>query len=373
MSYASVSGHRTMALDAVRNEAYAAALRQVVVADSVVMDLGAGTGIHGLMAARLGARRVYLVEPEDILAVAEEIVHVNGLQHTVRCLHGRLEDVELPERVDVLVSALTGNFLLTEDLLQTLFHARDRALKPGGVLIPSAATMEAVPVSAPAVHEKEIAAWSVPQHGIDLSPARSYAANSMLFRVDGLRDLAFLAEPQTLATLDFHRDDYSTVQADVSYEITESGVCHGWVGWFSMKLGDRWVSTSPRADAVHWSPAFLPVDPPVVFEKGERVSFALSRAPFGDWTWKMRSASTTRRHSTLLSGPMKASTLKKASLEYVPSLNPEGHALTHVLSRCNGSMTMQSIADTLHEEHPERYRSAAEALRFVQAIVKRHA
>ena len=373
MSYASVSGHRTMALDAVRNQAYAAALREAVGPDSVVMDLGAGTGIHGLMAARFGARRVYLIEPEDILAVAEEIVHANRLQDTVRCLHGRLEDVELPEPVDVIVSALTGNFLLTEDLLETLFHARDRALKPGGVLIPSAATMEAVPVSAPAVHEREINAWSVPQHGMDLSPARSYAANSILYRVDGVRDLAFLAEPQTLATLDFHRDDYSTVQADVTYEITESGVCHGWVGWFSMKLGDRWLSTSPRANALHWSPAFLPLDPPVAFETGERVSFALSRAPFGDWTWRMRSASTTQRHSTLLSAPMKASTLRKASLEYVPSLNPEGHALTYVLSRCNGSMTMQAIADALHQRHPERYRGAAEALRFVQAVVKRHA
>jgi hypothetical protein len=177
----------------------------------------------------------------------------------------------------------------------------------------------------------------------------------------------------TLATLDFHRDDYRTVQADVTYEITESGLCHGWVGWFSMKLGDRWLSTSPRADALHWSPAFLPLDPPVAFEKGEQVSFALSRAPYGDWTWRMRSASTTQRHSTLLSAPMKAATLKKASLEYVPSLNPEGHALADVLSQCNGTSTMAAIADALRDRHPARYHSAAEALRFVQAVVKRHA
>ncbi len=373
MSYGSVSGQRTMALDAVRNEAYSAALKQAVGPDSVVMDLGSGTGIHGLFAARLGARRVYLVEPEDILAVAEEIVRANGLQDTVRCLHGRLEDLPLPEPVDVIVSVLTGNFLLTEDLLETLFYARARALKPGGLLIPSAATMEAVPVSAPAVHAAEIAAWSVHQHGIDLSPARVYAANTIFYRVDGLRNLAYLAEPLTLATLDFYRDDYRAVQAEVTYEITESGICHGWVGWFSMKLGERWLSTSPRAEALHWSPAFLPLDPPVAFEKGEQVSFVLSRAPFGDWTWKMRSGSTTQRHSTLLSAPMKAATLKRASLEYVPSLNPEGHALAHVLSQCNGSTTMEAIAGTLRDRYPERFHSPAEALRFVQGIVKRHA
>src|SRR6185503_4802475 len=99
------------------------------------------------------------------------------LQNVVSPIHGRIEDVQLPEPVDVIVSVLTGNFLLTEDLIPSLLYARDRFLKPGGTLIPSEATMVIVPVSAPSLHEKEIACWSVPQHGIDLSPARPYAAN----------------------------------------------------------------------------------------------------------------------------------------------------------------------------------------------------
>jgi len=92
MSYASVSGHRSMALDARRNQLYREALQQAIRPDSVVLDLGAGTGIHGLMAAKLGAKRVYLVESEDIVAVAEEIARANGLQDTVRCLQGRIEN-----------------------------------------------------------------------------------------------------------------------------------------------------------------------------------------------------------------------------------------------------------------------------------------
>src|SRR3954454_2492869 len=60
MTYVSVASHRSMALDRVRNDAYADALRAVVTPSSVVLDLGAGTGVHGLMAARMGARRVYL-------------------------------------------------------------------------------------------------------------------------------------------------------------------------------------------------------------------------------------------------------------------------------------------------------------------------
>jgi hypothetical protein len=214
MSYASVSGHRSMALDATRNQLYREALQQAVRPDSVVLDLGAGTGIHGLIAARLGARRVYLVEPEDILTVAEEIVAANGLQERVRCLRGRLEDIQLPEPVDIIVSAVTGNFLLTEDLLPTLFHARATALKPGCFLIPGAATMEATPVSAPTIHAKEIAGWSASAEGLDLSPARSYAANSVFYRLEELGDVAYLAEPRVLQTFDFSRDNYTSVHIE---------------------------------------------------------------------------------------------------------------------------------------------------------------
>jgi SAM-dependent methyltransferase len=373
MSYASVSGHRSMALDATRNQLYREALEQVVRPDSVVLDLGAGTGIHGLIAARLGAKRVYLVEPEDILAVAEEIVAANGLQERVRCLRGRIEDIQLPEPVDIIVSAATGNFLLTEDLLPTLFHARDTALKPGGLLLPGAATMEATPVSAAALHAKEIAGWSTPAEGIDLSAARPYAANSVFYRWEELGDVAYLAEPRILQTFDFSRDNYANVHIESVYEITQSGICHGWVGWFSMKLGDRWVSTSPRDEPLHWSPAFLPLDPPVAFEQGERVSFTLDRAPFGDWTWRIRSATTDQRHSTLLSAPMDAATLKKAVVDYAPSLNVDGQALAQVLAQCDGSVSAGTIAASLRDRYPERYHSAAEALAFVQRIIKRYA
>jgi predicted RNA methylase len=373
MSYASVSGHRPMALDARRNQAYREALGQAVHADSVVLDLGAGTGIHGLIAARLGAKRVYLVEAEDILVVAEEIVSANGLQNTVQCLRGRFEDVQLPEPVDIIVSVLTGNFLLTEDLLPTLFHARRTALKPGGLLIPNAATLEAVPVSAPGFHEKEIASWSAGTEGIDMSPARIYAANSLYYRQEELRNVSYLADPQVLQTFDFHRDDYENVHIDAAYDVTQSGICHGWVGWFSIQLGDRWLSTSPHEESLHWSSAFLPLDPPVAFERGEQVSFTLDRAPFGDWTWKVRTGATSQRHSTLMSAPMTGEILVKAKLDYAPSLNLDGRALAYVLSQCDGSVSARTIAQSLCARYPERYHSRTEALAFVQRIVKRYA
>lgn len=373
MSYQTVAGHRSMALDGVRNAAYGDALRQAVMPDSVVLDLGAGTGIHGLMAARLGARRVYLVEPEPILSVAEEVAEANGLADVVCCLRGRLEDVTLPEPIDVIVSVLTGNFLLTEDLLETLFVARRRWLKPGGILIPSAASMEVVPVAAPGFHDKEIACWSRPQQGLDLSAARRYAANTIFYRDLESREAEWLGSPVTLRVMDFHRDDDTGVHVEATVEVTSSGTCHGWMGWVNMKLGGQWLSTSPKAAPVHWRPAFLPLDPPLTLERGECVTFGLDRAPQGDWSWRVRTASVERRHSTLLGAPLDAELLKRAALDYRPVLNAEGQTLRDVLSRCDGTSTVSDLVNALATALPRSSGDRQALLRLVQQAVKRYA
>ncbi len=373
MGYRAVADHRSMALDRVRNEAYACGLRRVIKHDSVVLDLGAGTGVLGLMAARLGAKHVYLVEPEDVITVAEKNVRANGLQDKVTCIQGRIEDVQLPEQVDVIISVLTGNFLLTEDLLGTLFQTRDTLLKPGGHLMPGAASMEAVPVSVPELHAEEIGAWSATQHEVDLGSARTYAANTIFYGPSHLREATYLAEPKTLHTLDFRESDYSTVDARVEFEVTETGACHGFIGWLNIQLGDSWLSTSPRDKPLHWSPVFLPLDPPLELEKGQRVSFALHRAPFGEWTWGVSTESTSQKRSTFLSKPLKAATFKKAAPDYTPVLGPEGRALAYAVSRCDGSTTVTDIAASVRQQWPKRYRTDTEAMNFVRQVVKRFA
>ena len=147
MAYNSIRSHQKMHFYQTRNDAYFKALQAVITPASVVLDLGAGLGIHGLLAANLGAKKVYLVEPQDVIGVAKQFAKANGFADRVECIQGRIEEVSLPEEVDLIVSVFTGNFLLEEDLLPSLFYARDTYLKPGGLMIPNAAVMEAVPVS----------------------------------------------------------------------------------------------------------------------------------------------------------------------------------------------------------------------------------
>jgi len=369
MPYETIASHRAMALDSVRNDAYTAALSRVITPDSVVLDLGAGTGVLGLIAARLGARRVYLVEPGDIIAVAEEIVAANDLGDRVQCLHKRFEDVALPEPVDVIVSVMTGNFLLTEDLLPVLFHARDTVLKPGGRLVPDAALMEAALVSAPDVHAMHIAGWSNATHGVDLSAARAYAANHVYFGPTLLRDATFLSQPAAVLALDLGSCGYDALHAQVDFEATQTGECHGIAGWFNLRLGETWLSTSPRSPQTHWSPAFLPIDPPLPLESGDRISLTLDRAPAGDWTWRIRSPRGSRRHSTLLGTPLVPGKLEKASRNYVPNATEALSATAFVLASVDGVSDVTSVARRLHTTFPSRYATEEDALEFVQRVV----
>lgn len=369
MPYETIASHRAMALDSVRNDAYAAALSRVITRDSVVLDLGAGTGVLGLMAARLGARRVYLVEPTDIISLAEEIVAANGLQEQVRCLHGRIEDLTLPEPVDVIVSVMTGNFLLAEDLLPVLFHARDTLLRPGGTLVPDGAVMKAALVSAAEVHALHVSGWSDVRHGVDLSAARNYAANNVYYLPTLLRESTILSRPAALLTLDLAASTYNALHVQVDFEVTQSGECHGVAGWFDMRLGDTWLSTSPKSPQTHWSPAYLPLDPPLPLASGDCVSLVLDRVPNGDWSWRIKSPRGSRRHSTLLGTPLVAGKLEKASRQYVPTPTDALAATSLVLASVDGVRDVTLVARQLHATFPSRYATEEDALQFVQRIV----
>jgi hypothetical protein len=140
-----------------------------------------------------------------------------------------------------------------------------------------------------------------------------------------------------------------------------------------MKVGETWLSTSPRAPEMHWSQAFLPLDPPMPFERGDRVSLTVSRQPHGDWTWVVRAGDRRQQHSTLLSLPLTDATLRRASSEYAPVVGGDGQVVMAVLALCDGSRTIEAIARDVRRQFPDRCRSDADAVALVERIARRYA
>jgi protein arginine N-methyltransferase 1 len=141
--------HARMLNDSRRTRDYLAALEEAVRPTDVVLDIGTGSGVLAVAAARAGARHVYAVEATDIARVAERVFAANGVQDRVTLIAGWSRQIELPEPADLLVSEIIGSEPFEEEILETTIDARRRLLKPGARLIPNALTLLARPLLIP--------------------------------------------------------------------------------------------------------------------------------------------------------------------------------------------------------------------------------
>ena len=126
-----------------------AALVAAVRPGDVVLDIGTGSGVLAVAAARSGARRVYAVEASDIAEVAGRVFAANGVTDTVTLVPGWSRQIELPEPADLLVAEIIGNEPFEEEILETTLDARRRLLKPDARLIPHRLTLLARPLRLP--------------------------------------------------------------------------------------------------------------------------------------------------------------------------------------------------------------------------------
>ena len=149
----------TMIADRVRLDAHAEALRRVVTPSTVVVDIGAGTGIMSLLACKFGARRVYAVEPSPAVQILVEAARDNGYADRIVVLQRRSNEVTLPERADVIVSDLRGVLPRSGTHFADIVDARERLLANGGRLVPATDTVWIAPVSAQEAFEERRRPW----------------------------------------------------------------------------------------------------------------------------------------------------------------------------------------------------------------------
>jgi len=369
MSYDSIESHKNMVFDHARNSIYEQALRDVVTPDSVVLDLGAGLGLHGLIAASLGARKVFLVEPARILDTTREVIRRSQFADRIECIDQRIETTQLSEQVDIIVSVFTGNFLLMEDLLPSLFNARDRFLKPEGHLIPSTGTMIVAPVAMPEYYREQIERWTQQVNGQDLSLIRTYAVNSPYVDQAGNLKPALLGNPENLHHIDFTTATNADCDANITLGITTSGWCHGCLGWFTAEVGTSTLSTAPFETPLHWSQVFLPLQQPIRVSAGDTIEFHLKRPTHGDWTWTIVDQDgKVQRQSSFLAEPKTPTRILRKSSIHQGKLNLRGQALQQVLSSLNGKTPSEDIRNQLRQDFSELFPEEHSAQQFVSWV-----
>lgn len=192
--------HQELLRDVVRTNAYRDAIRHFVNSDSVVLDIGTGSGILSFFACEAGAGRVFAVEAQHTADVATFLAKHLGYSDRMEVIHDRSTNIELPERATLLVTETLGPFGFDEHILSTVIDARARLIRPDADIIPQRIELSVVPVEAPAVFEQHVGWWKQRQFGFDLSPLAVFASN--VIYVANVGSESFLAPPATVIAAD---------------------------------------------------------------------------------------------------------------------------------------------------------------------------
>jgi protein arginine N-methyltransferase 3 len=277
-----------MLSDKVRTEAYRDALLKnpTLLNGSVVMDVGCGTGILSLFAAKAGASRVVAVEASEKMAkvatkIAKDNKVFNDNEHNgvLEVAHSMVEELDKsiqiqPHSVDVLVSEWMGYCLLYESMLSSVLYARDRWLKPGGAILPDTATMFVAGFGKGAT---SLPFWE-DVYGFDMSSIGKeiHDDTTRLPIVDVIAERDLVTQPTLLQTFDLAtmKPDEVDFTATATLEPTESEaktrLCHGVVLWFDTGFTSRFckenptvLSTSPYTPPTHWAQTILTFQEPI--------------------------------------------------------------------------------------------------------------
>jgi 2-polyprenyl-3-methyl-5-hydroxy-6-metoxy-1,4-benzoquinol methylase len=237
--------HAIMLNDRGRTSRFIEAIEGVVRPGDVVLDIGTGSGVLAIAAARAGAKHVYAIEAGDMARLARANFEANQVADRVTLLEGWSTQLDVPEPGDVLVSEIIGEVPLGERILEVTVDARDRLLKDSARLIPSRLKVFGVPVAIPpellgsrTITEEAIERWRS-WYGIDFAPLAGAArdtSHTLLLDAETIRELPPLGPPTLLSDLDLRILQEVQAQGEGAVTIQNAGQLNGVVAYFEAEL-----------------------------------------------------------------------------------------------------------------------------------------
>jgi len=361
-----------------RADGYVEALRRSITPGAVVVEIGTGTGAFAILAAQMGASKVYALETSPAIDLAREEIKAHGVADRVVLIRQNSQHIQLPEQADVLFSDLRGGLPLFGTHLPTIMDGRKRLLKPGGVQIPQSDTIYFAPVGEEAIYE----GFRVPGAAYNLAMETTRKSVVNTWQRADIAPAHLLMPAQVWVTLDYRTLTETNYSNALTWTADHEGTLYGYGAWFdSVLLDEIGFSSAPGQPPVVYGQTFFPIDQPVEIAAGDTINANISAyLNKGDylWTWETRvtgadgTAKASYKQSTFYSTPLSPDIVRRSSDKFVPSLNLEGQIDSLVLSLMDGTRSQGEIVQTLCEKFPQVFPAPRQALDHVTALAKRY-
>jgi protein arginine N-methyltransferase 1 len=281
-SYSSYYIHEQMLKDRKRTGAYQDAIlnNPDIFKDKIVLDIGCGTGILSIFAAKAGAKHVYGIEFADIADYAKEIIKINKLSDKITILKSKVEEVKLPvEKVDIIISEWMGYFLLYESMLDTVLYARDKWLQKDGYMLPDHATITLAGIEDTDYKSTKVNFWE-DVYGVDMSCFKNAVIGEPI--VDVCPQKLINSSSCRILDIDLYTVKKEDLDFSSKYEITftRDDRFSGLVAWFDTgftKLTNKYnLTTSPYKKSTHWSQTIFYTKNDLKVKKGDKVTGSIA-------------------------------------------------------------------------------------------------
>lgn len=271
--------HLPMLADQSRNDAYEAAIEAVVKPGDILLEIGAGSGLLAMMAARAGAGHVYACEENPLIArIASEIITCNGFQDrvTVIAKHSSALTIggDLPGKADILITEIFDNALIGEGALPTIGHAWRALLKDDATVIPDHATLfGALTASrhlrgfynAGMINGFDLSAMAILAHPLHYKDAES--------NFEAAPENKILSTKFTAGAVNFQHAPPPGFTASATATITTDGLADSVLLWFDLHLAPGVVfSTEKTAAHQHWRQVSQILHTPMNVKTGDKIA-----------------------------------------------------------------------------------------------------
>jgi protein arginine N-methyltransferase 1 len=375
----SIRDYGRMINEPARTRAFAQALEQAIRPDSVVLDIGTGTGIFAFLACRYGAARVYAVEPSSAIEVAKACAADNPGSDRITWLQGFSTEIDLPEQADIVIADLHGYLPFHTGNIGSMIDARTRHLKPDGRMIPARDVLRAAPAQAPDEYEDVISPWRGNDYDIDFQAGQSFVFNTVWrARETAIASENLLAQPLSWGSIDYSTVVSPNLDGQVEWRIERAGTLHGLYVWFDGEVAEGLgFSNAPDLPSLPYGRTFFPLQQALEVVVGDQLAARLSATLVrGEYIFRWDTRITDSagilkasfKQTTFKDRPLNLGELHRASADYLPTLNLEGQIDHAVMQAMAQSQPLGRIAADLVVRFPGHFVDAAAALSHVARL-----